>query len=101
LEFVSDFWISRVDLRSWGSRVRGEAELRKRKAAKPPARIAPGSPFDFAHLADLLLRALRIKSPNHFPLAFLGMVQISSAWLFTTFDLDQISRFSSPIVGHW
>ncbi len=35
-------------LRSWGSRVR----------------IAPGSPFGFAHLADLLLRALRIGSPN-------------------------------------
>jgi hypothetical protein len=27
-------------------------------------RIAPGSPFDFAQLADLFLRALRIKSPN-------------------------------------
>jgi len=48
-------------LRSWGSRVR----------------IAPGSPFDFAQLADLLLRALRIKTPNQtepFPST------VSSAW---------------------
>jgi hypothetical protein len=27
--------------------------------------LPPGSPFDFAHLADSRLRALRIKSPNH------------------------------------
>ena len=45
-------------LRSWGSCVR----------------IAPGSPFDFAHLADLRMRALRIKSPNHAAHESIGLI---------------------------
>ncbi len=43
----------------------------------PRVRIAPGSPFGFAHLAGLHLRALRIQSPNQtepFPST------VSSAW---------------------
>ena len=43
-EFVSmtGTWANLVaSLRSWGSRVRGEAELRKRKAAKLPSESRP------------------------------------------------------------
>ena len=40
------------------------SEASQAQGSEAAQRIAPGSPFDFAHLADLLLRALRIESPN-------------------------------------
>ena len=52
--------------RSWGSRVR----------------IAPGSPLDFAHLDDSLLRALRIESPNLVENAIRPFVVGRKPWLF-------------------
>jgi hypothetical protein len=44
-------WVA--SLRSWGSRVRGEAELRKRKAAKLPARMAGLHPADIDNEQDI------------------------------------------------
>jgi hypothetical protein len=77
--FSPDKWHLSFILRSWGSRVRGRAKLAKRlrlrrgespihkrfaSGAGSRPRIAPGSPLDFAHLAVLRLRALRMESPN-------------------------------------
>jgi len=56
---------------------RSERGAIQQRSAKRTARIAPGSPFDFAHLADSRLRALRIKSPNH---AEPSPSTASSAW---------------------